>query len=147
MEMGKIGSQPIREFATPTATRATLFGSPGRERIWQLNGQKGTSIRTMSICLLQEPLEPMLVAPSIARRTIPETEIWRASRKSGNAVDGGGTASCCRVTSAPPGCMLLMRHEIRSGSRQYSNVEYHLRSLGEIVNERHDPKSCRNGCN
>src|ERR1700730_5533277 len=40
--LGKIGSQPTRQFATPTATRETLFGSPGRERIWQLNGQKGT---------------------------------------------------------------------------------------------------------
>lgn len=48
----------------------------------------------MSICLLQEPLEPILVAPSIVRRTIPETEIWRASQRSSTAVDGGGTASC-----------------------------------------------------
>jgi hypothetical protein len=100
----------------------------------------------MSICLLREPLEAMLVAPSIARRTIPETEIWRASQKS-NAVDGGGTASYCWVTSAPPGCILLIRHEILSGSRQNSNVEYHLRWRGSIVNERHDPNGCRNGCN
>jgi hypothetical protein len=49
----------------------------------------------MSICLLQEPLDLMLVAPSITRRTIRETEIWRASQRSSNAVDGGGTASCC----------------------------------------------------
>jgi hypothetical protein len=47
----------------------------------------------MSICLLQEPLEPVLVAPSIARRTIPETEIRRACQRSSTAVDGGGTAS------------------------------------------------------
>jgi hypothetical protein len=50
------------------------------------------SIRTMSIYLLQEPLEPMLVSPSIARRTIPETEIWRASQRSSNA--GGWGWDC-----------------------------------------------------
>jgi hypothetical protein len=42
MDLGEIGLQPPPEFATPTATRATLFGLPGRERIWQVNGQKGT---------------------------------------------------------------------------------------------------------
>jgi len=62
----------------------------------------------MSICLLQEPLEPVLVAPSIARRTIPETEIRRACQRSSTAGDGGGTASCRWVTPAPHGCILLI---------------------------------------
>ncbi len=66
----------------------------------------------MSICLLQEPLEPVLVAPSIARRTIPETEIRRACQRSSTAGDGGGTASCRWVRSAPHGCILLIARRI-----------------------------------
>jgi hypothetical protein len=50
----------------------TYFPSAGRERVWQLKSQKGRSIRIMSMYLLQHPLEPRLLAPGIAKRTI-----WR----------------------------------------------------------------------
>jgi hypothetical protein len=128
--LGEIGLQPPPEFATHTATRATLFGSAGRERIWQLNGQKGMEHSNYVYMPAPRALRSNARGTKYREANDPgDRNLARESEVQQRWWMGVGLLRAA-VTSTPPGCILLMRHEIRSGSRQNSNVERHLRWRG-----------------